>query len=171
MTIPINPLRNGTLQRRLCPLDRERVPGAELFVAKKNALPALLGALDRGRSVGILADQRTSASLAFDVRNMSVLTTPLPMVLALQRNRPIVVGACYRQPLSGRFDFQIAEPIWPDVSLDPNHELPRLAHELDRRLTLLVRDRPEQYLWMHNRWKPHRIRKIAGLNSLDKSAQ
>ena len=162
LTVPINPLRNRAVQNRWCPLNRERAPGAEVFVPKKNSLTELLKALDDKRSVGILADQRSSPMHAVDSQATAVVTMRVPALLALQRARPIVAGACFRNPAGERFRIVIGEPLWPAaIANGEEAEIARLTDQLDRSLAQLVRASPVQYLWMHNRWKPHRVRAAA----------
>jgi KDO2-lipid IV(A) lauroyltransferase len=162
LTVPINGLRNRALQDRWCPLDRERHPGAEIFVTKKNSLAALLRALDVHRSVGLLADQRASPAHALTGQASAVLTTRLPALLALERARPVVVVACYRNPSGAHLRIELGEALWPVATADKEKEVARLCLEIDQSLARLVRAAPEQYLWMHNRWKPHRSRARGG---------
>jgi len=166
LTIPINPTRDESLQRRFCPLNVERSLQGEIFVAKKNSLEPLLSALQQGRSVGILADQRPTGGVTFDSQHMSVLTSPIPALLALRCKRPIVVGACYRRHGRDSYEVKLCEPIWPDLSADETTEIRRLTVDLDAALTVLVRAQPEQYLWMHDRWKPHRLRKARSVTQM-----
>ena len=158
LTVPINPLRNRRLQDWWCPLDQERAPGAEVFVAKKNSLAELSRALDVNRSVGLLADQRSGPVHAVNVGMTSVLTSRMPALLAVRHSRPIVAGACYRNASGERFRIALGEPLWPDGKSKDESEIGRLTDRLDRNLAQLVRAAPEQYLWMHNRWKAHRVR-------------
>lgn len=158
LTTPINPLRNRTLQNRWCPLNHERTPDAGVFVPKKNSLAELSKVLDDKRSVGVLADQRSSPVHAVGPQATAVLTTRMPALLALQHSRPIVAGACYRNFSDERYRIELCEPIWPNRNSEKEAEIARLTDQLDQNLAQLVRAAPEQYLWMHNRWKPHRPR-------------
>jgi KDO2-lipid IV(A) lauroyltransferase len=158
LTVPINPARDGELQRRFCPLDAERAPGSEIFIAKKDSLEALAKALRQGRSVGLLADQRPTGKIVFDDSRGRVVTSPVAALLAIGCNRPIIAGACYRSTAGNFYEIKLCEPLWPDPSADEASEAARLTGALDAALATLIHAAPEQYLWMHHRWRPHRRR-------------
>jgi lauroyl/myristoyl acyltransferase len=154
LVVPIQPRRNTAVQQRWCPLNVQRSHDGEMFVAKNNSFGALKAALHGGRSVGMMADQRTVGGVAADFLGRAAPTTPMPALLAISFRRPIVVGGCYRT--GGRYGYAVfmTEPVWPPEGgkLQPN--IVRMTEEMNRRMGEIIALDPEQYFWVHNRWKP-----------------
>lgn len=110
LAVVVRPLDNPYIERLLA---RARAETGQIFLAKKFAMMQLQQQLARGRSVAVLADQSTVKGVAVDFFGRTALTTPVPSLLAIRRQRPIVVVACVRTaPL--RFAGVLGEPIWPD---------------------------------------------------------
>ena len=154
--ISINREVNDPINRRWCPLNVPRRPGGEIFISKRHSLLRLKQALREGRSVGMMADQRAIGGLAVPFLDVVAPTTPAPALLAVLLKRPIVVVACCRLPEQDRYELILHEPIWPRPDQDRDDEILRLTAELNRNMGEIIRRYPEQYLWMHNRWKPYR---------------
>ena len=74
-------------------------------------------------------------------------------LLAMRYQLPIVVG--YGKRLSDRFEFEmgIQRVIRPSEWADQDDELTWITREFTRALEQIVRSAPEQYLWVHRRWK------------------
>jgi KDO2-lipid IV(A) lauroyltransferase len=120
-------------------------------------------ALRQGKSVGMLPDQRTIRAIWVEYFGRQATTTPVPAMLALQYRRPIVVAACCRRSRDFRFEGFVSDPIWPDTEGAEEAEVFRLTREMNRAMEAIVRRYPEQYLWMHNRWKAYRTNKDLSL--------
>ncbi len=153
LVVPVHELANQEIHRRWWPLNSEAWPGAEIYVPRRNSFHTLRRALNQGRSVGILPDQRTLRGVALDFLGYPALTTPVPALLSLACNRPIVVGACCRRKGLEAYEIVLSEPLWPEPSRDKRSEIVRLTRELNQRMERLIRENPEQYFWMHDRWK------------------
>ena len=106
-----------------------------------------------GRSVGILPDQATYKGIPVEFFGRPAWTTPVPALLAVVQRRPLVPVACVR---TGRLRFGgiLGEPIWPRERGSEKAEVVRLTALMSRQMEDAIRACPEQYLWMHNRWKP-----------------
>jgi KDO2-lipid IV(A) lauroyltransferase len=154
--IPLNREANDPINRRWCPLNDARRPGGEIFISKHNSLLRLKQALREGRSVGMMADQRAMGGLAVPFLDVVAPTTTAPALLAVLLKRPIVVVACCRLPEQNKYELILREPIWPRPGQDRDGETVRLTEELNWNMGEIIRRYPEQYLWMHNRWKPYR---------------
>ena len=133
-------------------LDRHRRATGQHFVSRRNGLLSLKNHLARGRSVAILPDQSTVGGLTVDFFGRPATTTPLPALLAVRHQRPIVVVACLRSAQHG-FIGHVGEPILPRDTDDERPEIERLTRLMTADLEQLIRRYPEQYLWMHDRWK------------------
>jgi len=156
IVMPVRPLDNKYLDKLIF---AGRTSTGQIIIPKNNALPTLRKALREGNSVVLLADQSTMKGLMIDFFGRPATTTPVPALLAAKYKRPIVVMACCR----GKADFQynpfVSDPIMPDEYTDMKVEITRLTEEMTRNMESIIRKYPEQYLWMHNRWKKYKGKK------------
>ncbi|MFK7741051.1 MAG: lysophospholipid acyltransferase family protein [Planctomycetota bacterium] len=76
--------------------------------------------------------------------------------LALRRGYPIVVGTAIRRGRAFRFDLVAADPFVPERTDDKQRDLLQAVTEINRRLEQLIRRAPEQYLWIHDRYRTQR---------------
>ena len=150
VTFTVRPLDNPRLEKYLFGV---RSSAGQEVLSKRNAFAHLREALRKGRSIGILADQHAG------VRGVDVpffgkpaSTTIAPATLALHFKRPIVLVACLREG-PDRFTALVSEPIWPEDTADTSAEIARLTAAMNREIEEMIRRKPGQYLWMHDRWK------------------
>lgn len=149
LAVATRPLENELLEELLA---RYRAGTRQSFLGRLNSLAALRLALARGRSLGLLPDQSTRNGLNVEFLGRPARTTPVPALLAVALARPIVVVACYRTGKL-RFGGHVGEPIWPLQAGDERAEVLRLTAAMNLTMEGVIRQHPEQYFWMHNRWK------------------
>ncbi|MFQ5521388.1 MAG: lysophospholipid acyltransferase family protein [Candidatus Methylomirabilia bacterium] len=149
VAVVARPLDNPLLERLVT---RSRTATGHQIIYKKNALAAMREALRQGMCVAILADQ-SSRGLPVSFFGRPASTTVVPAILAYRYNRPIVVTACIRteRPLSYR--GEMSEPFWPDLTADHGLEIRRLTEAMNGLMERFIRGQPDQWLWMHDRWK------------------
>ena len=83
---------------------------------------------------------------------VEALTTPIPASLALRTGVPTVPIFAYPKP-EGGWRIEIEEAIPPTG--DPRDD-EAVAAQTRRYLAVMekaIRNRPEQWLWMHRRWR------------------
>jgi len=137
--------------------------GADVL-EKQGALRGLLRALRKGRLVALLVDQNAGRHGVFvPFFGAPVSTVPTPAELALRTGAAIIPGfalrtgpgfryrTCFEPPLDVRYDAE-----------DQAAEVLRVTAELNQRLEAAVRQAPEQWLWLHRRWKTKRPPAVAG---------
>jgi len=73
--------------------------------------------------------------------------------LAMRHGYPIAVGTAFRVPGRFRFRFVLMEPFVIEKTGDKGRDLYRAVCEVNRRLEELIRMAPEQYLWIHDRYR------------------
>ena len=131
--------------------------GVEL-IDKRRALRPVLSALERGRIVAILLDQNASRRegvfVPFFGRPAS--TSRSIAVLAVRTGTPVLPIFARREP-DGRHRVMVL----PHLEPSPTNDVEAAVVELTARCTAVIeaaiRQTPEQWLWMHNRWRtrPH----------------
>jgi KDO2-lipid IV(A) lauroyltransferase len=152
LVIVVRPLDNPLLEKFLYSY---RQKSGQLIVPKTNSMMLLQNALRHGKSVGLLPDQSTMRAISVDYLGRKATTTPVPAILAALYRRPIVVVACCRGSEEFRFDGFVSDPIWPERDRYDKAEIFRLTQEMNRVMGDVVLKYPEQYFWMHNRWKTY----------------
>jgi Kdo2-lipid IVA lauroyltransferase/acyltransferase len=150
LMVVARPLRNPLLEKLIY---SDRTATGQVLIPKRNAMFMLQKTLHKGNSIGLLADQATKKALSVDFFGRKATTTPVPAILATAYGRPIVVVACCRDATGKGFDGFMAEPIWPGEYKSEKAEIYRMTGEMNRAMESIIRQRPEQYLWMHRRWK------------------
>lgn len=143
----------NTLAERL-----RRRAGVEL-IDKRRALRPVLDALARGRMVGILLDQNASRRegvfVPFFGRPAS--TSRAMAVLALRTGTP-VVPIFVRREHAGRHRVVVHPPLMP-MAKGGDGAVVELTARCTAVIEAAIRETPEQWLWMHSRW---RTRPVAG---------
>ena len=151
VTIVARPLDNPLLDARLTAM-REKA-GCRI-VSKRDAARTLLRTLRTGGMVGILADQRARPTDGISVPffGRPALTTTSIARLAGKTGALLLPVVCLRVG-PGRYRLVYSEPL--DVMTMPPEE--RGVEQLTALVTALVekqvRTAPEQWLWLHDRWR------------------
>jgi KDO2-lipid IV(A) lauroyltransferase len=151
MHVVARPLDNPSLDRRLRAF---RESGGNTVVPKAAAAREMLRVLRSGGAVGILMDQHArppdAAAVPFFGRPASTTTA---VARFADRTGALVVPVTALYSGGGRIRLEYGEPL--DVWTLPPGE--REAEPLTARLTAmteeLVRKAPDQWLWLHNRWR------------------
>jgi KDO2-lipid IV(A) lauroyltransferase len=129
--------------------------GIDEIVVKRNAtFSAALKALKAGRVLGYVIDQNeTSRSAVFPTFfGVPAATSPTPAVLALRSGAAVVFVVSY--PLGdGRHRVVLEGPLDVPDTGDRDRDVLAFMQDLNGRLERWVREHPEQWYWLHRRWK------------------
>lgn len=126
---------------------------------KQGAMRHAMTVLRQGKGFGILLDQDAGLDgwmIPFFGRDAS--TMPFPAKLAVRQGVPMFAGVLHRvgdQPM--RFKLRLCPPRYPEPGADPDVDAKRLLTELNKDLEDLIRMAPEQWLWIHRRWKTSHV--------------
>ena len=115
------------------------------------AARGILTALRQGENVGMLVDQKMNDGIAAPFFGRPAMTAPALAQLALRHDAPIVPVRCER--LDGaafRMTFFAPLPLVQDG--DKREAIAATMGLVNDMLEDWIRDRPEQWLWLHNRW-------------------
>jgi KDO2-lipid IV(A) lauroyltransferase len=133
---------------------RRRASGLDTVPRFPNGARGLLRALKRKRITGLVADQHESTKrhyVAFFGQPVSV--APGPYQLARHSGAPVVFASGVRV---GPFRYRVNIETLPPPNPEGDEELDLLEFT-QRAFALLERDvraHPEQYFWMHRRFRP-----------------
>ena len=147
----MRPLDNPYLNRFLIEVRAKR--GLQLLY-KRGASQSAGDVLASGGILGFIADQNAGRKGEFvDFFGHQASTYRSIGLLAMHYNVPIIVG--YARRLSPRFEYEVGcnRVIRPEEWADRETPLHWITQEYTRALERCVREAPEQYLWIHRRWK------------------
>lgn len=140
-----------------------------LAAAKQGAAFAMQGVLEKGGHLGMLIDQHFTRGVVVPFLGRPALTNPILGKFAKRFDCPVHGVRVIRLP-GQRFRLELTPPL----------DLPRdAAGEIDvtgamAMMTAVVegwvREHPEQWLWMHRRWRPNMIG-TAALADYEKTEQ
>lgn len=126
-----------------------RRSGVEL-IAKRQALPAMRDALRQGRIVGVLLDQNASRTEGVFVPFFGIpaSTSKALAVLSLRTGAPVVPMFICRAE-GGR------HRVWadPPIPAPETGDVTDYTAAFNRSIEAAIRRAPEQWFWLHRRWK------------------
>ncbi len=147
------PVKNKRLYRYV--LSVREMHGGKI-VTPKNAIKASLKALKGGEFLGIVGDQAYQDSpYHYPFFGTRAWTASTPALLAYKTGCPLVVGTTKR--INDHYYIKAAKPIWPDLAAPIKDEVPKMMDEAMHYLEKSINEIPEQWMWIHNRWKQPRV--------------
>ena len=110
--------------------------------------------LKRGGAIGFVADQDAGRKGVFvDFFGHPASTYKSIALLAMACETPIVVGAARRSGARFHYELVVERVIMPDEWADKDDPLRWITQTYSSALEDVIRRAPEQYLWLHRRWK------------------
>jgi KDO2-lipid IV(A) lauroyltransferase len=135
-------------------LRRVRATAGAQIIDKRDAVRPVLQALRRGSLVGILLDQNASRREGVFVPFFGRLasTSRSAATLALRTGTPILPLFIRREP-DGRHRITVEPPIAPTPGPTTEDGIVALTRRCTQVIEDAIRQAPEQWLWMHARWR------------------
>jgi KDO2-lipid IV(A) lauroyltransferase len=125
--------------------------GGELIAKGSSGARRALQALTRGGHLAMLVDQKMNDGIAVPFFGIPAMTAPALAHFALKYHCPVVPARIIRR--KGAHFHMIFEPA---LDLPADNDRRHATDTLMRRVNLLleqwVREHPDQWLWLHNRW-------------------
>ena len=114
----------------------------------------VLASLRKGRVVGILGDQDArKAGIFVDFFGRPASTARGPAVLSIRARARLVLGVAIREGGAEPRYSVYFEPLDPPRTGDLDQDVRLLTQAYTQRLEAYIRRFPEQYFWLHRRWK------------------
>jgi KDO2-lipid IV(A) lauroyltransferase len=151
LAVVVRPLDVGSLNALA---ERLRLKTGVELIAKRQALRPVLAALARGGMVAILLDQNASRREGVFVPFFGRLasTSRSLGVLSVRSGVPIV-PIFARREAGGRHRVIIWPPLVPPATNDREKATVELTARCTATIEAAIRQAPEQWLWMHGRWR------------------
>ncbi len=145
------PLDNPVLDARLCAF---RTRPGNTVIYKQRALAQVLKILRTGGGVAILIDQNVQEGDGIFVGffGRPAATTTVAAALAVKTGCALVPVRAQLSP-SGRYRLLYEPALAWTPSGDRQRDIAHLTQVLTHRIEAWVREDPEQWLWIHRRWK------------------
>jgi KDO2-lipid IV(A) lauroyltransferase len=150
VAVVARPLDNPGLDERLVTF---RQKSGNPVVYKRRALGQALRLLRSGQAVAFLVDQNVQADegIFVDFFGRPAATTTAAAALAVRVDCPILHGWAELRG-DGRYLLHL-EGTRPRPGAEPTAEVARLTQEMTSAIEGYIRSAPEQWLWIHRRWK------------------
>lgn len=120
--------------------------GQPLFEQGRRGMAEMLRHLRNGGMLGILPDQRMSSGILLRFFGQEAKTALSTAEMALKYDAVLIPTYAIRQPDGLSFQIVVDAPI-PPASPEV------MTQRLNDSLEALVRQYPEQWLWVHRRWR------------------
>lgn len=114
---------------------------------------ALVRHLGKGGHVGMLVDQKLNDGISVPFFGREAMTAPAPASLAMRLKLPLHLARIER--LGGaHFRLTIEPPLDLPDSGNRHADILATMTAINAQLEAWIRERPEQWLWLHRRWPP-----------------
>lgn len=124
-------------------------------IEKNRAARKVLRSLSENRTVAVLIDQRVSPreGVIVDFLNRPAITTSIIPLIAIKQGTPVVPAFCLRLP-DDRYEMSFAPMITFPKEENPSQESVIAATQiLSDKIEEAVKKNPEQWFWLHDRWR------------------
>ena len=140
----------GAFNARL--FEARREAGMEL-IHPKGAVRRMLRAFKAGKLVVQLVDQSLSAERAVFVPFFGRMTATAPALsmAAISAKAPVYLVLSER--ISGGMRVLVEGPFMPELTGDNKRDIAKHLGQITAALEAHIRRSPEQWMWMHRRWK------------------
>jgi KDO2-lipid IV(A) lauroyltransferase len=152
MHVMVRPLDNPWLDRLV---DRYRRLGGNQTIRKQEAGLRVLRALRNNEAVGILIDQNTTGEdrVFVDFFGRKASATSAFVKIAQRSGAAVIPGFALWRPETGRYVLKFYPPLEWSRTADAEADLVRNTQLCQSVLEGVIREQPEQWLWIHRRWK------------------
>ena len=143
------PLKNSYVEKWV---QQKRSQNGMEIILHRQAVRASLKSLKAGKSIGILMDQNLYQGGVFiDFMGRPAATTTLPALLHIRTGAPVILIYSVREREKFRIVYE--RPIqFPPI--EPAEERLRMYTQIiTNHIEAVIRRHPENWFWIHNRWK------------------
>jgi KDO2-lipid IV(A) lauroyltransferase len=146
MHVLVRPLDNPRIDRLVA---RRRALSGNRLIEKKDSAHAILKALAGNQAVGILIDQNASLDegVFVDFFGVPACAGTAFVRLAARSGAAVIPGFALWSEAERRYVLRF----YPPLEITGNAE--EDTRRLHRQLEAVVREYPDQWLWIHRRWK------------------
>ncbi len=149
-TIVFRPPNNKAVARAVEIVRGEAM--GRLLPSGVGAAGAMVGVLERGGRLAMLADQHLARGVRVSFMGRPALANPVLAKLARRFDCPVHGTRCVRLP-DGRFRLELTPALDLPRDGEGHIDVEGATQAIAARIETWVREHPEQWLWQHRRWR------------------
>lgn len=147
------PIKNRRLYQWILRLRQSH--GGRILLPKQ-AMKEGLRAIHRGSYIGLVGDQAFPESgYSYPLFGVRSWLSPAPALLSYRTGAPLLVASVVRTKKGYR--LTASAPLWPDLEKPAKEAVPHLMDQAVSCLEQYIREAPDQWMWIHDRWKQQTI--------------
>ena len=136
---------------------RSRRISGQRMLSKQEDYGQIMDILSAGGVVSFLADQYAGSKGCWvDFFGRSASAHKAIALFALNADAPLAVGCCRRLGRPLQYELRLEGVADPRQAADSTAGVRELTQWYNKRLEAAIRIAPEQYWWLHRRWKDNR---------------
>ncbi len=143
-----NPFVDKIIQEIRSSYQKDMIQKSSLGIKK------IVDLIKQGKVLGMLMDQRVSNGMGVPFMGKEAKMAPAIAKIALKYNCPIFPTQVIRLDNRAKFKIKVFPPIEFVKTQDEDKDTFNILLEINKYLEQFVRENPEQWFWVHNRWKP-----------------
>lgn len=124
----------------------------EMIPKGKEGVIRLARSLKSGRKLLMLVDQRLSNGIDVKFLDKDAKTTDSVATFALKHGYKVYSAVVFRRSFSSFFDIKIEEFNVVNTG-DLQNDIEATTLKINKKIESWIRLKPEQWFWVHNRWK------------------
>jgi KDO2-lipid IV(A) lauroyltransferase len=145
---------NNPLVDRLIQRCRRAIRG-EFTPKGATAARRITEVMRAGGHLGLLVDQKTNNGIPAPFFGRAAMTTPILALCALKYRCPLVPVQVERLAAGGaRFRITVHPPLRVEETGDRQADVRSITAAVNACVEGWIKRRPEQWMWLHNRWPP-----------------
>lgn len=136
-------------------LSIDKRAGIEMIGKGVEGSKEIMRSLKNNEIIIIMADQRVGDGIKVPFFGRKALTSPSFAKLSLRYKVPLIPIRIIRKDGDHKFCMEISDPIEipKDKELTMDKKISKITREINKILEKWIRQYPEQWFWVHNRWK------------------
>ena len=148
----VRPIDNPRIEQLI---SNYRTASGNVPIQRRSAARDILKALRQNEAVGILFDQNTTRKegVFAEFFGIPAATSPSIALFALRTNAAVVPGFLIWDKGLGKHRLRLDPPVELIDTGDLEHDVLENTNRFNKILEGYVRQYPDQWLWIHRRWK------------------
>lgn len=123
-------------------------------VTYKTGVREMINELKKGAFLGLIMDQDPGDDgVLVPFFGYETLTAAGPAVLARMQDVPIIFVTIHYSPFSEKHEIEVHPPIYVERTDDKKRDIAVTTTLLNEFIEDYIRRYPEDWFWLHNRWK------------------
>lgn len=144
------PANNPYVNEWMIAMRQRLIGGTQLPKGRKGARD-LLRLLHEHKFIAMLIDQKMNEGIELTLFGIPSMTTAAPAALAV-RSGVALFPVCIKRLQGAYFRVTVYDRIELQADAEPATEILRVSQALNDFLEDRIRERPENWFWLHNRW-------------------